>query len=532
MSVHANNDAERALLACGLLRDEAAAQVFGGAVEAGHFYWTPHRHIFTAGKSLWDEGNPVTALTAIDRLKQQGNLSAAGGENAVLEIVETTDSPADAAYYAEIVVRDARARATQDFLDDLATATRQGKVPTPDEIIRKAQELDGTQPLIVKTRLMQGGQYLLETPERSEPVWGAGGQVLWAKGEPFIITAPQGVGKTTVAQQLALHRCGVRGDEFLGLPVARDDRPVLYVAADRPEQARRSFARMIDGKDRDALDSRLWIWRGPIPVNVVKDPPGLARWVERIGAGSVFIDSLKDLAVGLAEDAVGAAVNQAIQGVIAAGIEVALCHHQKKSQDGRKPRSLDDVYGSNWLTAGAGSVVLLWGKPGDSYVELSHLKQPDTEVGPMEIRHDHERGVSTVPRPKDLVDLARYGITVKNAAQELYETDSPDRNQIERARRKLENLAGNGVLERHDPGQGKPVIFRACDDCRVTPRDPQRDPHTERSRRVTQNADLASQQVTQKVTQGHGPTGMPSAPLKGAANPDRDPQHDNGEVAR
>src|SRR5690606_30677182 len=133
------------------------------------------------------------------------------------------------------------------------------------------------------------------------------------------------------------------------------------------------------------------------------------------------------------EDAVGAAVNQAHQGVVAAGIELVVCHHQRKSQDGRKPNHLDDVYGSTWITAGAGSVVLLWGQPGDAYVELTHLKQPVDEVGPLSIHHDHVKGRSTVPEPVDLLELAKGSpLTVADAARHIYETDSPDRNQVER----------------------------------------------------------------------------------------------------
>ena len=41
-------------------------------------------------------------------------------------------------------------------------------------------------------------------------LWGVGESVLWAAGEPLKIVGHQGVGKTTIAQQLALHRLGLR----------------------------------------------------------------------------------------------------------------------------------------------------------------------------------------------------------------------------------------------------------------------------------------------------------------------------------
>jgi hypothetical protein len=47
----------------------------------------------------------------------------------------------------------------------------------------------------------------------------------------------------------------------------------------------------------------------------------------------------------------------------------------------RKPTP-DDVYGSTWLTAGTGSVILLNGEPGDPIVIMHHLKKPVAEGGP------------------------------------------------------------------------------------------------------------------------------------------------------
>ena len=89
----------------------------------------------------------------------------------------------------------------------------------------------------------------------------------------------------------------------------------------------------------------------------------------------------------------GGNVNRAVQYVVVEGIEVVGLHHQRKGQGGAKPNGLEDVYGSTWLTAGMGSVVLLWGAAGDPNVELRHLKQPVAEVGPLRIEHDQLTGM-------------------------------------------------------------------------------------------------------------------------------------------
>lgn len=94
---------------------------------------------------------------------------------------------------------------------------------------------------------LQLGSLVLDEPTGVPAVWGHGDEVLWPMGEPCLLCAPQGVGKTTLAQQVALARAEIAGrGELLGLPVTPDTRRVLYIAADRPRQAFRSMRRMVD----------------------------------------------------------------------------------------------------------------------------------------------------------------------------------------------------------------------------------------------------------------------------------------------
>jgi replicative DNA helicase len=186
-------------------------------------------------------------------------------------------------------------------------------------------------------------------------VWGgASGTVTWAAGEGLMVVGPDGVGKTTLAQQLTLGAIGLRS-RVLGMRVALADRPVLYLAMDRPAQVVRSFRRMVTEENRDVLRERLLVWKGPLPFNITESPSSLARFVREHGAGVLFVDSLKDVAVDLIKDEVGSRVNQAVQELLADGVEVCLLHHQRKQQAASgspKPTRLADVYGSRWLTAG------------------------------------------------------------------------------------------------------------------------------------------------------------------------------------
>lgn len=314
-----------------------------------------------------------------------------------------------------------------------------------------------------RSRTVDGWTFVNAASDEIPASWGERDAVLWAKGEPLMLVGPDGVGKTSVAQQLVRSRLGIGRRALFGLAVERiaDDGRIAYLAMDRPPQAARSMRRMVTPEDETTLRERLIVHRGPLPFNVVKEPPWTLRQFvqDELAATEVYVDSLKDLAPKLTDDEVGSAVNSAFQVCIAGGIEVFVLHHQRKAQQGAKqPKQLAEVYGSRWLTAGMGSVICLWGEPGDLVVDFRHLKQPAEEVGPFRVVHDHARGRSTVHEHADLEQLlagSPAGLSVREAALNLMEqVHEPSRNEIEKARRKLEGLVARNRAERRDDEDG------------------------------------------------------------------------------
>ena len=214
---------------------------------------------------------------------------------------------------------------------------------------------------------------------------------------------------------------------------------------------------------------------------------------EAYGAGTLFIDSDKDIASPLTDDAVGAALNRARGACIAAGIEYCELHHNRKANaDNRKPSTLADVYGSVWITAGSGSVISLWGDAGDPIVELAHLKQPAEDIGPLELEHDHVHGRTTLrdrPTVESVLDSAgSLGATAPDTAIAVY-GPNPTKAQVEKVRRRLQRLADDGQAV---PEKGvlrtDPTTYRkATVEHRGAPRGAPRDLHA--APRTPENTD-------------------------------------------
>lgn len=314
-------------------------------------------------------------------------------------------------------------------------------------------------------RYRPGGSFIFNQPEAIDPVWGDPRHVLWAPGEALMLVGPPGVGKTTTAQQLVLARCGLM-DKFLGFEVKQTLTKVLYLAMDRPAQIARSLRRMVDEGDRALLDERLTVWPGPPPRDAAKAPEILRMLAEKAGADTIIVDSLKDAAVGLTDPETAGWYNRARQRALADGIEVLEIAHQKKTgAGGGAPKGLEDVHGGMEITAGAGSVFLVWGKPGDPVVEFRHLKQPAEEVGPLKLLHEHDAGRTTVFERVDAADVLRASPgkewTARDVAASITDAVKPTDGEVEKARRKLERLFTDGLAVRNQvPSErgGRPLF--------------------------------------------------------------------------
>jgi hypothetical protein len=329
----------------------------------------------------------------------------------------------------------------------------------PPEAAQERVESEAQTPNLFKL-----GSLFLDVQDTPPAIWGDGDSVIWAEGEALMIAAPQGVGKSTLALQVVRARIGL-ADKVLGYTVAPTCSKVLYLAMDRPRQLYRAARRLFSEDDRKLLDERLAIWPGPPPYDMAVRRDILAMMARKAGADTVVVDSLKDAAIGLSDDAVGAGYNRSRQHALEEGVQVLELHHTvKRGANGSEPNTMADVYGSTWLTSGAGSVVSLYGDAGDPVVSWRHLKQPMHEVGPFRVVHDHDAGTSQIEQTVDLVALIRrtgsQGLTALDYAVALFEKPNPTRAMKEKARRLLERKVDAAYLSRvgGEPG-GPPARY-------------------------------------------------------------------------
>lgn len=310
-----------------------------------------------------------------------------------------------------------------------------------------------------------GGSFVFDMPDKLPVIWGTQEYPLWCQGEALILAGVQGTGKSVLAQNLIRARMGL-GNEVLRMPVMETEKKVLYLAMDRPSQIRRSMNRMFLDSERELVEERLVVWTGPPPRDLAQYPNELAAMARHVGADCVLVDSLKDAFLGLTDDESAAAWNRARQYALAQGVELLELHHTtKRAGDGNggAPKDLADVYGSTWITAGVGSVVMLVGKASEAAIKLVHLKSPAEPMFPLWMVHSPRTGIVGVMEKVDPLVVVRglTTVTAQTAAQGLY--GATDRSSVEKARRELDRLttAGQLVESRGAKGSGRASVWVA-----------------------------------------------------------------------
>jgi replicative DNA helicase len=99
-----NLEAEASVLGAMMVSEGAIAPVvLDVRLHDEDFYRERHRIIFRAIAALYENGEPVDALTVSEHLTQCGELAEAGGKEGISELASTVPVPGNARHYAQIV---------------------------------------------------------------------------------------------------------------------------------------------------------------------------------------------------------------------------------------------------------------------------------------------------------------------------------------------------------------------------------------------------------------------------------------------
>lgn len=222
-------EAEQAVLGGLMLDPNAMARVADRRLNADHFFDARHGAIWTAACELASRRQPIDAITLSERMHAAGNLDACGGMSYLNALTNSVASGANVGRYADIVIEKATQRSLAAAVDqakaialeaDGTAAEKIDRVSALFSAIRQTgnkAEAQGLSELMV-ARLdhwaaLERGEATSGIPTQLPTVDKALGGGLKA-GKVIVLAARPGVGKTSLAGQIAL-ACADQGHPVL-----------------------------------------------------------------------------------------------------------------------------------------------------------------------------------------------------------------------------------------------------------------------------------------------------------------------------
>lgn len=175
----------------------------GTMLDASDFYKPANGHIYAAAVDLYATGNAIDTRTVAAKLSDQGLLETVGGSAELIRILSgTTPRSAHVVEYAARVIEMRNRRDVMRIAADLTDAVTSG-VAADDaserayEALRHLGSADLTKPVEDVFRF----EDWLKTDDESSTEWVIPG--LMRSDWRMMLTAPSGIGKTTLTRQIA-----------------------------------------------------------------------------------------------------------------------------------------------------------------------------------------------------------------------------------------------------------------------------------------------------------------------------------------
>ncbi len=194
----------------------------------------------------------------------------------------------------------------------------------------------------------------------------------------MLVSGPPGTGKTQLSLQFGIHLA--LGKPFLGYSAQKPLR-ILFISMEMGHADLKYFveqmAAELTAEERAVLNENFFVW--PLGHGVMLGSPDGQKTVERLVGkyrpDGVFFDSLGMVTTDELTDEGTVKVIMDWQARLRAdtGVFTWFLHHNRKAQStNKKPNKLADVYGSQYITSYATTVLGLWPLSGN--IEISPLK--------------------------------------------------------------------------------------------------------------------------------------------------------------
>lgn len=232
----------------------------------------------------------------------------------------------------------------------------------------------------------------------------------------MLLTGPSGVGKTQFTMAAVEHLA--LGKEFLGIPVARP-RKVGFFSLEMGLADFKFFAQQqatgYSAEEMAILEENFQVFPfgEPLYLGQENEANRVREIIESQKFDIVVFDSLGSTTDGALSDEVTARRLMDWNDRLRNETGVAtwfIHHHRKATSDNRKPNKLSDVYGSQYFTARATSVLCLWETKVANSLELLKLK----------VRLSPNKDTLHIFRNSSLLFQKKTGVTVIESSEEEY----------------------------------------------------------------------------------------------------------------
>lgn len=206
----------------------------------------------------------------------------------------------------------------------------------------------------------------------------------------MVVAGKQGVGKTQLTIQSLIHMA--LGKTFLGWKIDTPRRVALLsmeMSSAEIKHFQKEMNKILSPDERKLLQENFFII--PVGHSVLfdssEDKKKVEQFIQQYHPEVIGIDSLsKTTMASLEESAVKNVLDFADKLRMEYDCSLIFIHHNRKGQVGNKrPKELDDVYGTFWITATATTVIGMWQNQQTGEIEINYLKvrlaeAPKTQV--------------------------------------------------------------------------------------------------------------------------------------------------------